>query len=140
MNKKKFIESLMDVYCRLAPVAHGIGVVAVRRIPKGTDPFKNCDPFGDVIKLPEKELEALPCDEAVKNLVRDFCARQNGVYFVPDYGIDAIDKSFYLNHSDDANMETFDEGETFVAARDILPGEELTADYHAYNETRQFKL
>ncbi|MGH7141446.1 MAG: SET domain-containing protein-lysine N-methyltransferase [Minisyncoccia bacterium] len=140
MNKKEFLASLKHVYCRLAPTAHGVGIVAIRSIPKGVDPFKNYDPFGDIIELPEAELEAYPCDEAAKNMVRDFCALQDGVYLVPDYGIDAIDKSFYLNHSDNPNMETFDAGETFVAARDILPDEELTVDYHAYNQTRRLAL
>jgi SET domain-containing protein len=139
MDKKQFLASLSDVYARLAPTSHGIGVVAIRPIPKGTDPFKNCDPHGDVIEIPEAELEGSEAPEAAKKLVRDFCALQDGVYFVPDYGIDAIDKSYFLNHSDEPNMETIGSGETFVAARDIAAGEELTADYELYHHTRHFK-
>ena len=67
-------------------------------------------------------------------MVRDFCALQNGVYFAPDYGIDAIDKSFFLNHSKNPNMISPDHGERFVTAREIAAGEELTADYDTYNE------
>jgi SET domain-containing protein len=139
MNKKQFLQSLSDVYVRLGATEHGVGVVAIRTIPKGTDPFKNCDPFGSIIEIPEDEFESADAPEEAKQLVRDFCALQDGVYFVPDYGIDAIDKSFFLNHSDTANMETSDRGETFVAARDILPGEELTANYGEYHTTRHFK-
>jgi SET domain-containing protein len=32
-----------------------------------------------------------------------------------------------------------DDGEYFVAARDIKTGEELTADYREYHETTSFK-
>jgi hypothetical protein len=134
MNKKQFLQSLSGVYCRLAVTRHGVGVVAIRPIPKGIDPFKNCDPFGDVLKLPEAELEASDAPREAKQLVRDFCALQDGVYFVPDYGMDAIDKSYFLNHSTKPNMMTKDDGEVFVTARRIRKGEELVADYGKYHE------
>lgn len=139
MNKEQFLASLSDVYTRLAPTVHGVGVVAIRPIPKGTDPFKNCDATGDVLEIPEAELEAAPVPEAAKKMVRDFCALQDGLYFVPDYGIDAIDKSYFLNHSSEPNMTTLEDGERFVAARDIAAGEELTADYYLYHHTRHFR-
>lgn len=134
MNKKQFLQSLDDVWCRLAVTEHGVGVVAVRDIPKGIDPFKRCDPFGDVLEIPEKELEASDAPHEAKQLVRDFCALQDGVYFVPDYGIDAIDKSYFLNHSSKPNMVTKDDGEVFVTARKIKKGEELVANYGQYHE------
>jgi hypothetical protein len=139
MNKKQFLKSLTEIYCRLAKTKNGVGVVALRAIPKGVDPFKNCDPFGDVLELPKKELDAYPAPKVIKNMVRDFCALQDGVYFVPDYGIDAIDKSYFLNHSKKPNMASSDHGETFVTVRNIKTGEELTADYDAYHETKHFK-
>lgn len=122
------------MWCRLAVTKHGVGVVAIRDIPKGTDPFKNCDPHGDVLEIKQEELEASEAPEESKQLVRDFCALQDGVYFVPDYGIDAIDKSYFLNHSGTPNMETRDDGEVFVTARAIKKGEELVADYGQYHE------
>src|SRR6266404_1853531 len=99
MRKKEFLQTLRSVYCRLGVTKHGVGVVAIRTIPKGVDPFKNCDPFGSVMKISEKEFEAYDAPEEAKELVRDFCALQDGYYFVPTYGIDAIDKSYFLNHS-----------------------------------------
>lgn len=134
VNKKQLLESLSRTYCRLAVTKHGVGVVAIRPIPKGTDPFQNCDPFGSVVRVPEAELEACDAPSEAKQLIRDFCALQDGVYHIPSYGIDAIDKSYYLNHSTNPNMETLDQGETFVAARDIKKGEELTANYELYHE------
>lgn len=128
------MESLSDVWCRLAATKHGVGVVAIRDIPKGVDPFARCDPFGDVLEISQIELEASDAPREAKQLVRDFCALQGGVYFVPDYGIDAIDKSYFLNHSDKPNMVTKDDGEVFVTARRIKKGEELVADYGQYHE------
>lgn len=134
MNKKEFLNALNETYCRLAVTRHGVGVVAIRPIPKGIDPFKNCDQGGTVIRIPESELEAYDAPPEAKELVKDFCALQKGVYHVPSFGIDAIDKSYFLNHSEKANMVTYDEGVTFITARDIKKGEELTANYHQYHE------
>lgn len=134
MNKQQFLRSLDDVWCRLAVTKHGVGVVAIRDIPQGTNPFKNCDPHGDVLKLSKKELDASAAPEEAKQLVRDFCALQDGTYFVPDYGIDAIDKSYFLNHSTTPNMVTRNKGEVFVTARLVKKGEELTANYEEYHE------
>ena len=140
MNKSQFLSSLSDVYTRIGRTKHGVGVVAIRPIPKGVDPFKNCDPFGDVIEIPEKEFEAFPAPDEAKQMVRDFCALQDGVYFVPTYGIDALDKSYFVNHSRTPNLIVEDDGESFVAAHDIKTGEELTADYREYHDTKSFKL
>ncbi|HVW71846.1 MAG TPA: SET domain-containing protein [Candidatus Paceibacterota bacterium] len=134
MNKQQFLSSLEDVWCRLAVTKHGVGVVAIRDIPEGVNPFKNCDPHGGVLEIAESELDANPAPAEAKQLVRDFCALQDGVYFVPDYGIDAIDKSYFLNHSEKPNMTTHDRGENFVTARKIKKGEELVADYGEYHE------
>ncbi len=138
MNKKGFLNALKHVYCRLGVTKHGVGVVAIRTIPKGTDPFKNADPMGDVLKIPKAELDAFEAPESAKNMVRDFCALQDNIYFVPNYGIDALTKNYYLNHSKKPNLMTPDKGETFLAARDILEGEELTANYDDYHETAHF--
>ncbi len=138
MNKKQFLKSLCEVYCKLAPTSNGVGVVALRAIPKGVDPFKHCDPFGDVLEIPEAELDAYDAPKEVKTMVRDFCALQDGVYFVPNYGIDAIDKSYFLNHSSKPNMVSTDKGETFTTARRIKKGEELTANYDEYHESEHF--
>ena len=134
MRKKEFLQSLRQVYCRLAVTAHGVGVVAIRDIPKGTNPFKNCDPYGSVMRISEKEFEAHSAPEEAKELVRDFCVLQDGYYFVPTYGIDAIDKSYFLNHSPKPNMSTKDKGETFKTMRVIKKGEELCANYDQYQE------
>ena len=134
MNKRRFLQSLNEVWCRLAVTRHGVGVVAIRDIPKGIDPFKNCDPHGDVLKISEKELETSTAPDEAKQLMRDFCALQDGTYIVPDYGIYAIDKSYFLNHSRKPNMATIRGGEVFVTARTIKKGEELTANYGEYHE------
>jgi SET domain-containing protein len=139
MDKKEFLSSLKSTYTRLGVSKNGVGVFAIRDIPKGTDPFRACDPFGGVLRISERELEASDAPKEAKMLVKDFCALQEGYYFVPNYGIDAIDKSYYLNHSKTPNMKAVRGGAEFVSSRKIRKGEELTADYDSYTDAMHFK-
>ena len=139
MKKAQFLRSLGDVYCRIGVTKHGVGVVAIRSIPKGANPFKHCDPFGGVLKITEQDLLGADAPKAVKEMVRDFCAFEDGIFHVPDYGIDAIDKSYFLNHSEKPNVETTDGGNAFKTLRRIRKGEELTSNYANYDSTRRFK-
>ena len=140
MNKKQFLKSLTKVYARLAPTKHGVGVIAIREIPKGVDPFKNCDLSKGAIPISEKELNSVRVPEEVKDLVRDMSAYQKGYYYAPDYGIEPIDKSYFVNHSRKPNMMTKNKGVTYITARRVQKGEELTIDYRTYNEEERFKL
>ena len=132
MTKEELLAMLDECYTRLSVTEQGVGVVAIRDIPKGTNPFKNCTPV-DTIKVTEEELGAY--DRAVVAMVKDFCAKQDGAYEFPVRGIDTIEKNYYLNHSNEPNLISNDHGDTFIASRDIVAGEELTVDYTTYDES-----
>ena len=105
---------------------HGIGVFAIRSIPKGTrDLFSQG--VGEWIKLTNAEVEALP--KHSRDLVENHCLFDEGHYFVPDYGFKLVDLVIYLNHSDTPNVISINAGEFFEATRDIAEGEELLVDY-----------
>lgn len=74
-------------------------------------------------------------DPAVKELVNDMWVIADGKLSLWDGGLNSLDMSFYLNHSvHGANMVAENEGEVFIAARDIKKGEELFVDYGTYAE------
>jgi SET domain-containing protein len=132
------------VYCRIAPSPlHGVGVFAVRRIPKGADPF---EPFVKAQRpsafatLTEADVRALP--RGVSRIVRDFYAvDREGFHSIPIEGPNALNISFYVNESaSGANVTTVGTGASqdgtarIVAARAIRPGEELLLDYREYDD------
>ncbi|MDP2933910.1 MAG: SET domain-containing protein [bacterium] len=119
-----------DIYFRIKPSKiHGVGIFAIKKIPKGTNPFNLAKPI-EWIKYNRSELTKLP--KHVKKIVSDFYAGDKKSVWLPALGLNVFDISFYINHSDNPNMISADGGENFVAARNIRAGEELTSDYNTY--------
>ena len=128
MTKEALLNQLQtSTYVMIKPSPlHGIGVFAIRDIPKGTrDLFSQG--VGEWIKLTIAEVEALP--KHSKDLVENHCLFDEGYYYVPDYGFKLVDLVIYLNHSETPNVISINEGEFFEAIRDISAGEELLVDY-----------
>ncbi len=135
--KKKIIKDLeKNVFVRLAPSKiSGVGVFAIRDIPKGTNPFCGFNKIKFNTAVDPKEVFDNPkIHEGVKELVKDFYVIVDGKLYLPDCSLNDMNSSFYLNHSKKPNLET-KEGENFVAKQNIKAGEELTVDYGTYADS-----
>ena len=116
-----------DTYAMLKPSGiHGIGVFAIRPIPKGCRSIFSKG-VGEWIKLPIARVDQLP--QHAKDLVETYCLFDEENYYVPDYGFKLMDLVNYLNHSDEPNIMSVNDGEYFEALRDIATGEELLVNY-----------
>lgn len=128
MKKQALLKDLQhDTYVMIQPSkVHGIGVFAIRDIPKGTKNLFSKG-FGDWIKVSKVEVEQMPMH--TKELIENHCLFDEDFYFVPEYGFKIVDLVIYLNHSETPNIISVNEGEYFEAIRDIQKGEELFVDY-----------
>jgi SET domain-containing protein len=136
MKKESLLQQLQQsTYVMIQPSPlHGIGVFAIRDIPKGTrDMFSQW--VGEWIKLTIAEVEALP--KHSRDLVENHCLFDEDVYYVPDYGFKVVDLVIYLNHSDTPNVISVNDGEYFEAIRDIAAGEELLVDYGTIVDSKE---
>jgi len=136
MTKDDIIKDLEEnIYCRIAPSPiEGVGVFAVRNIPKGTKPLITFAEV-DVVEIPEREIMDNPkISGAVKEMVKGFYVVKNGIIYCSAHSFNEIDISYFLNHSDRPNLdiEEVDEESVFTANRDIAVGEELTISYSEF--------
>jgi SET domain-containing protein len=130
MNKEELLNELAGntwVMIKPSPI-EGIGVFALRDIPKGCrDMFGKPDDAGEWITVSKNEIEALPAHAQL--LVGNYCLYDAANYFVPAQGFKKIDISLFLNHADEPNIISVNEGDYFETTRDIKEGEELVIDY-----------
>jgi SET domain-containing protein len=143
MTKEEVIKDLENnIYCRIQPSEiQGVGVFAIRNIPKGTNPFITYTNV-ETVAIPEKEImenEKIP--NAVKEMVKDFYVIQDGNLYCDARSLNEINITYFLNHSDTPNLDVNEiNGESvFTANRDILVGEELTSNYSMYSDSYDIK-
>jgi len=148
-RKEKLIENLKNqILCKVGPsVIHGVGVFAIRDIPKGAELFKvsNFSPTDrdDIIDLFEEDLTSLG-DEVVAVVKSNFVKSHRGTYSFPEGGPNNLYWGYFINHSSMPNLSfKTDEKDKrgfvkFVANRDIENGEELTEDYALLSQNGDF--
>lgn len=127
-KKQALLHELKNsTYATLRPSAlHGIGVFAMRDIPKGTkNIFSNHD--AEWIKVTKEEVYSLP--QVSIDQIENFCLYDDEHYFIPEYGFKVFDMAVFLNHSDEPNLISINDGAYFETTRDIQCGEELLLDY-----------
>ena len=126
-TKKKIIDHLdNEVYCRLgvSPI-HGIGVFAVRDIPKGANPLKSYVRFKE-IDVSKQDIKHLP--KGVREQIDTFCYYDRKKVSIPRLGLNTFDMAIYLNHSKKPNLR-FKKAGVLIALRDVKKGEEMFIDY-----------
>ena len=128
MTKEELLKELShETYAALKPSAvHGIGVFAIRNIPKGCRTIFSRG-VGEWIRLSMGDVEKLP--EHSRSLIETYCLYDEDHYYVPDYGFKVMDIVNYLNHSSVPNIISVNDGEIFEALTDIPAGTELLVDY-----------
>ena len=109
-----------DVYCTLAPSGiHGLGVFAIRDIPKGYPLFRG-QYDNEICKVIEEDfMEIL---EPIRNIILDRNLQENTVIWFTHPNNDARLQSF-MNHAKEPNSNGH------VALVDIKCGEEVTENY-----------
>ncbi len=122
-----------DIYVRIKKSGvHGVGLFAIRDIPKGANPFASLHkpsyiPFNDA------ELKkSLP--EEIYTMIDEYCGKEQNTLYIPIHGFNPIDLPYLINHSDTPNVSVDPDGENFVTMREIKKGEELFSDFSTYHD------
>jgi len=129
--KKDILARIKNTYCRLKDSSiQGVGVFAIREIPENINPFSGL-PDQKWLRFSMDELGEI--DKSIMEMIDDFFViEKDDTINIPEYGLNGMDMSFFVNHSDNPNLATR-EGRHFLTARKIKKGEELTVGYDAYD-------
>ena len=138
MTQKEFLADLeKNVYCRLRQSSvHGIGVFAIRDIPRDTNPFAGArvEQWSAIpLALVMDDLRIVP---EVKDVVRALYVTEDNALYFPDHGLNDVNISYFLNHSIAPNIRAKEQdGEfRFITLRKIKKEEELFVDYRTYSD------
>jgi len=117
------------VYARIGRSRiHGVGVLAIRDIPRGARLFRGEDER--VVWVPVTRIRRLPVE--LRRLYTDFGMAWGARIGVPRT-LNMLSVGWYLNHSARPNTRCDEDGR-FYALRRIRKGEELTADYRTFSD------
>ena len=102
---------------------------AIRDIPRATKLFVG--DVGQTVRVPIATVDRIQ-DAELRRMYYDFCPVVNA-FFVAPVDFNQMTMGWYLNHSDDSNVQ-IDQRLQFVTSRLIRFGEEVTANYTTYSE------
>jgi len=125
------VRNLKKTYCRLqSSKIDGVGVFAIRDIPKSINPFP-------VIRkekwyrIPVSKLKGL--DKEVMRTIDDFqVIEKDDTVWLSDAAMNGMNISFFANNSNKPNLRRIPSGE-FITIKKIKKGEELTVSYGTYD-------
>lgn len=124
MRKRKWSKALMYV----GPSRiEGVGCFSDIRIRKGE--YVRVWAPEDSRFVPLKKAHASP----QRKLFKRFGIRTRTGYWAPINFL-RISVGWYMNHSEDPNLQSDDGDVTYYALRDIAPGEEVTMDYRRMDD------
>lgn len=141
MEHKKLVllENLQNkTFCDLGvSKVHGVGVFAIKDIPEKTNPFLKSNMLSfDKCYLFSGEEMAENLSEEIILLIKKFqFPDSDGCYPIPANGMNSVNLSFYVNHSDTPNMVGAVDYTaktslySLFSTREIKVGEELFLDY-----------
>jgi hypothetical protein len=132
-----------NIYCRIGvSKISGVGVIAIKDIPPNTNPFSTFKKRKiNIIELAKDELITNGISNDIISLVNDFYG-DNGIYYVNEYGPNDINVSYYMNHSENNNIDLIDDGSEyygFISNQFISKGSELCINYKHYKEDKYRK-
>jgi SET domain-containing protein len=142
MNNKDLLNKIQkEVYCRVqpSPTHHGVGVFAIKNIPRGTKPF------GDLTspqekKITHREITKLKLEKNVSEYLYQMYLSDDQYLYIEDTNPNHLPIYYFINHSESPNIEWINTIDDYFVTKNIKIGEELLLDYREYGKELNVKL
>ena len=140
LHKKLALKRLDYVYCKIQPSEiNGVGLFAIRKIPKGVDPFNNTYMAHDSFMIDKNEIKNQPVE--IKKILEDYWPSNNNKLIVLPKYPNQIVLTNYLNYTNNNPNIKFNEFGKWETLKDIEIGEELLEDpQDLFNENGDYKI
>jgi SET domain-containing protein len=128
LKEKLILKRLEKVYCRLKPSeVHktGVGVFAIKDIPKNVNPFNNSFMAQEAIIINKNKIKDL--DPEILSLLHDQHPTSDSSQQIISNFPNQLIWTNYINYTDNPNIELMTNGE-WMTLRNIKKGEELLED------------
>jgi len=137
-----------NVFCTLGACQYGVGVYAIRDIPKDTMVDLTVGPLDDqtnTLTLPWTSIIDAQVPLSVQDqLKKHYQTDEGGLIQIPRHGFNLSRLVSYINHASEGNCDfkfLKRKGYAYIfATRDIRAGEELGINYHLYLSAEQKEL
>jgi SET domain-containing protein len=124
LKEKLILKKLEKVYCKLAPSPiHGVGIFAIREIPKGTNPFADSFMAQESMLIPKNKIKS----QELLSMLNDYHPTSDPKQQIVSNYPNQLIWTNYINYSDDPNIELLPNGE-WSTLTDIKIGDELLED------------
>jgi len=125
------LNKLNKIYFEVAPSKiTGVGLIAIRDIPKGTFLFKATNPEVKYYTYKYLRDNGIPLS-VIKMIKKYFANDKKGIELPIDFYDDTfLQIVFYINHSNNPNVKHIDSSNSYVTKRKIKKNEELTINYN----------
>ena len=138
--EKLILKRLDKVYIRIGvSKVHGVGLIAIKEIPKGVNPFSDTYIGQDAQLIEKTKIK----NENIKKMLEDYYPTNgNDKFIIPMYPNQPVWTN-YLNYtSDDSKVNIFlDSSGSWRTTRIIYVGEELLENpMHHFNADGSFKV
>lgn len=121
------LQNLNQCYVKVAPSKiHGVGLIAMRDIPKDTVIFYFSYRDFPCIEISKKILQEKIPPEVYEQIIQNWAVTAEGVIAPINVNYEMHFVNF-LNHSEEGNIRY--ENECYIATKDIAKGEEILIDY-----------
>lgn len=130
INKKSILTQIEQTTCRIKPSnVHGVGVFAIKDLLPNTNLFPEHEKE-KWFSYSDEELSHL--DKEVRKMVADFSAKQDGYTWI-SRSLNNMNISWFLNHSDNPNVNHDLKQDAFITTKKVKKGEELLVNYKTFH-------
>ena len=144
MNREELLNSIQqETYCRIKPTNthNGVGVFAIKDIPRGIKPFGSCHiRHIEEQRFTHEEISELKLEKGISDYIYQMYLSDDKYLYIEEICPNNLPIYYFVNHSTKPNLEWIHVTDDYFTTRIIQAGEELFINYKIYGNLLNVKI